>query len=229
MTMFNHTLETSASNVETSNRIVADSNREPPQVRETFSELDFANVVQRFDQRFHAVAFRYLKNHSECSDAVQDAYLLALEHLSSFKGVCRMETWLHRIVVNSCLMRIRSRSHHSSVSLEAIDNPLFSTCVDEQDLSNEKYIQLRKAICRLPSEQRTIIQLRYYECFSVSETAELLGISTSAVKTSLHRIRLRLHRALTKSNDGHFFDEKTEIRCNSFELATSNQLSGVTF
>lgn len=148
---------------------------------------DLQETAQQFGPRFLAVARRYLSCESECADAVQDAMVSALQQLPRFRGMCKLETWLHRILVNVCLMKLRSQSRRRMPSLDELlpleDGVVMTDRIDE----TETHSMLREALSHLPETQRSVIQLRYFEGFSTNETAELLGTNPAVVKTRLHR------------------------------------------
>ncbi|MDP1798749.1 MAG: sigma-70 family RNA polymerase sigma factor [Planctomycetaceae bacterium] len=151
------------------------------------TQHDLEEAVRQYGPRFLAVARRYLPCEAECADAVQDAMVSALRQLSRFRGMCKLETWLHRIVVNVCLMKLRSQSRRCMPSLEELlpfQNG--AVIVDRLD-ETETHAMLREALSHLPEPQRSVIQLRYFEGFSTNETAELLGTNAAVVKTRLHR------------------------------------------
>jgi RNA polymerase sigma-70 factor (ECF subfamily) len=157
-------------------------------------ELDA--VVRRHSGRMLAIARRYFACEADCADAVQDALMAAVRHLPRFRGGCKLETWLYRIVVNACLMKLRARSRRATVGLEGCE-AVAPAAPDEATLSREESRQLvRRALQQLSESQRTVIQLRYFEGFNTEETAELLGLQTAAVKTRLHRSCRALARLL---------------------------------
>lgn len=161
----------------------------PPSSASTVALHEFDTAVRQYGPRFLAVARRYFPCEAECADAVQDAFVSALKQLPRFRGVCRIETWLHRIVVNACLMRLRAQSRRHSVplSLDLVESTTCETLnTDALDVA-EMRTRIREALNRLPDSQRTVIQLRYFEGFTTNETAELLGTNAAVVKTRLHR------------------------------------------
>ncbi len=155
-----------------------------------------------------AVARRMLRSDEEARDAVQEAFLLAFRGLPKFEGQSRLGTWLHRIVVNAALMRLRSRRARPEESIE----PLLPTFMDdghatrtyrEWPESAEQLLEraevrslVRQAIDRLPTTYRTVLLLRDIEELSTGEVAEALGISANAVKIRLHRARQALRELL---------------------------------
>jgi RNA polymerase sigma-70 factor, ECF subfamily len=150
----------------------------------SLAELDAA--VRQSGPRLLAIARRYFSCNADCADAVQDALALSVRHLSRFRGGCKLETWLYRIVVNSCLMKLRNRPRRNIVALDNCE--ALPAAQKETALFREETRQLvRKAMSQLTESQRTVIQLRYFEGFNTQQTAELLGLPPAAVKTRLHR------------------------------------------
>jgi len=80
----------------------------------------FETVVGRFGGRMLAVARRYLDSEQDCADAVQDAFISAFQAIAGFEGNSQLGTWLHRIVINACLMKVRSRSRRHEISIEGL-------------------------------------------------------------------------------------------------------------
>src|SRR5262245_46119317 len=79
-----------------------------------------ATLVRQNAGRMLAVARRFLRCEEDRADAVQDAFLSAFRALDSFEGQSTLATWLHRILVNVCLMKLRSRSHRYSQALDEL-------------------------------------------------------------------------------------------------------------
>jgi RNA polymerase sigma-70 factor (ECF subfamily) len=157
-------------------------------------------------------ARRFLRSEQDAADAVQEAFILAFQGIGKFEGQSKLGTWLHRIVVNSCLMKIRSESRRPAVSLEsllpAFDNtghhaaPVgrWRNAPDERALTDETRALVRRSIDMLPDDYRSVILLRDIEELSTEETAEILETTPGAVKTRLHRARQALRTML----DPHF-------------------------
>lgn len=164
----------------------------------------FADLVQANTGRLLAVARRMLRQEQEAEDAVQEAFVSAFKALASFQGQCRLSTWLHRIAVNACLMRLRRRERRPE---EPIDDllpayrpdgraaELFQPW-DDSALArlerDETRTLVRAAIDRLPETYRTALLLRDIEEMDSGEAAALLGITPNALKIRVHRARQAL-------------------------------------
>lgn len=168
-------------------------------------------MVRQHGGTLHAVAFRYLGNHEDCADALQDAFLAAFRSIESFSGNARLGTWLHRIVVNVCLMKLRSRRRRPTVAIEEM-LPLFDEtghhtrfvaawtirhddCMDREETRQH----VRNCIDQLPDGYRTVLLMRDIDGFDTDETARMLGVQSGAVKTRLHRARQALRTLLSPS------------------------------
>jgi RNA polymerase sigma-70 factor (ECF subfamily) len=141
-----------------------------------------------------AVAGRILRNEEDARDALQDAFLSVFKEIERFDGRSRLTSWLHRIVINAALMRLRRRRHaeksieellpHFGDEEHQIDPPapwmdLPLAGLQRQELCD----RVRKAIDQLPETYRTILMLRDIEGLAMEETARLLDSSIGVVNT----------------------------------------------
>jgi RNA polymerase sigma-70 factor, ECF subfamily len=165
-------------------------------------------LFEQHHERMLSVARRLLRCEEDAADAVQNAFLAAIISLRRFRGRASISTWLHRIVVNECLMKLRSQKRRNTVSLDGISSTSMEgdTAVCEvaaecehvlhQIDRAEKRLAVRRSIQQLPDAFREILILRDIEEFDTDQTAGLLGLSRSATKTRLHRARQALRAEL---------------------------------
>lgn len=171
-------------------------------------EAAYEQLVRNESRHLLAVARRLLRNEQDAQDAVQQAFMSAFRALPSFNGQSRLSTWLHRIVTNAALMKMRSKGRRPE---ESIDDLLpsyiedghhvqqFSTWnvrADAQMIQRETTTQVRAAINQLPDTYRTVLLLRDIEELSTEETAQALGVTANTVKIRLHRARQALLKLL---------------------------------
>lgn len=148
----------------------------------------FDALVRQHRQRLWAVALRTLGEPEEAADAVQDACLSAYRAAGSFRGDARVTTWLHRIVVNACLDRVRRRAARPTVPL-----PKQLPAEPRDRLAErETVLDVGRALALLPVEQRTAIVLVDLEGMSVDQAAAVLGVPSGTVKSRCSRGRARL-------------------------------------
>ena len=173
-------------------------------------EWAFEALVRAFGARMLATARRLVGNEEDARDVVQSAYLSAFRAIGQFEGSAQLSTWLHRIVVNTALMRLRTRRRKPEESIEAL-LPAFKAdghFVDRfssSDIPADELVEreqtrriVRRAINQLPEMYRTVLVLRDIEELSTSEVAGALEITPSAVKVRLHRARQALFTLLRR-------------------------------
>lgn len=164
--------------------------------------------VRRFGGQMLAVARRFLRCEQDAADAVQEAFLSAFRSIEDFSGSSRIGTWLHRIVVNSCLMKLRSAKSRPATSIESL-LPTFDETghharrvlawdapPSDRVHAAELRAMVRASIDDLPEQHRVVLLLRDIEELDTQETAERLAISPAAVKVRLHRARQALRTLL---------------------------------
>ena len=164
-------------------------------------------LVRAMTPRMLAVARRFFSDESDAQDAVQDAFLSAFRALDRFEGDSRLSTWLHRVTVNACLMKLRTRRRRPELSIDALQ-PRFADDGHPLEFASpwnpnpaagieteETAAFVRSMIDRLPDDARAVILLRDIEGYDTATSAQMLGITEASVKTRLHRARLAL-RAL---------------------------------
>ena len=171
-------------------------------------ERAFEALVRLHGGRMLAIARQFLARSEDAQDAVQEAFLSAFRSVGGFRGGSSLSTWLHRIVVNACLMKIRGASRRPETPIEEY-LPTFdetghhSAPVEDWAISPEKALlsretreRVRAAIEKLPASYRAVLVLRDIEELSTEETAEVLSLTRTAVKVRLHRARLALRGLL---------------------------------
>jgi RNA polymerase sigma-70 factor (ECF subfamily) len=175
---------------------------------------EFSRLVDAYSGKIYRLATKMLNQQQDAEDVLQETFLKAYRGLKSFDGRSKISTWLFRIATNEALMVIR-RKHPEVVS---IDEPVETEegdqepvqiidwcCLPEEELlSEETKERLDDAVKELPERLRVVFILRDINDLSTHETAEILGLSDTAVKTRLSRARLRLREGLSV-----YFGERT--------------------
>jgi RNA polymerase sigma-70 factor (ECF subfamily) len=151
----------------------------------------FEEIVRRHRDRLWAVALRTMREPEEAADALQDALISAYRAAGSFRGDSAVTTWLHRIVVNACLDRIRRRQVRSTVPLPE-EGPGEVADVRDRVAERDTAMVIEAALGQLPAEQRAAIVLVDIEGYSVADTAAMLNVAEGTVKSRCARGRARL-------------------------------------
>jgi RNA polymerase sigma-70 factor (ECF subfamily) len=171
----------------------------------TRSETAFEQLVEHYERRAFRLAWKITSNHEDAEDVVQNAFVKAFQNLPDFREESRFYTWLVRITINEALMKIRRRrSNEVSIdeSQQADDISVPLEIKDQAANPEQRYLQhevqrtLAATINELEPPYRAVFQLRDVEGLSTEQTAQALDLSSSTVKTRLHRARMKLRETL---------------------------------
>ncbi len=173
-------------------------------------EEAFELLVRTHSGRMFSVCRRILRSEEEAKDAVQEAFVSAFRGIQAFEGSSQLGTWLHRIAVNACLMRLRARKRRPEESIDDL-LPAFkddghargeprdwSASALQLVETRETREFVRGCIDQLPDTYRVVLLLRDIEELDTAETAEVLGVSEGVVKVRLHRARHALRTLLAQ-------------------------------
>ncbi len=183
----------------------------------------FKELMTRYSAQIFQLAQRITRNREDAEEVSQDSFSRAFMNLDTFRGDSRFSTWLTRIAINQSLMKLRARRQRelhfdcpataegTSCSAEVADGrPTPEQCYSQKELHRI----LASAMGELPMTLREVLYLREVEEHSTGETARMLGLSISAVKSRAHRGRLMLRQIFTayfRRNDHISFRGRNSI------------------
>ena len=171
----------------------------------------YGDVVARHQRRAWRLACYYLRDTAEADEAVQDAFVKAFSHLATYDPARSFEVWLTRILVNSCLDRVKARKRRlrwvvglgdAGPGFEPPAAPVARDAQASQEtvvLRRERARALLNAVRQLPNRQRTVIMLSHFDGRSTREVSEMTGLSESTVRVHLFRGLRRLRGLVTRS------------------------------
>lgn len=167
----------------------------------------FETVMVLYGAQATRLARRYLRNEADVAECVQDTFLKVFQKIASFERRSSLWTWIRRITINECLMRLRQIKRRAEEDIEEL-LPIFNESGRRVDPSGETrgVVQtlhsedikrtVHEAIDQLPGQYRTVLLLRDIDDYNTNETATILGIKENAVKVRLHRARSALKQLL---------------------------------
>ncbi len=172
--------------------------------------------VTDYRPRMLATARRILSNDDDAADAVQDAFLSAFRALERFDARARFSTWLHRITINACLMKLRSRKRRHEQPIDDLlptflpdghqtrDTPAWPSLSSSVEDAPSAFAPdlaeiIRLRINELPESYRIMLLLRDVEQLSTDEAAAAVEVSPAAAKVRLHRARQALRTLVERS------------------------------
>ncbi|MGH8774540.1 MAG: RNA polymerase sigma factor SigM [Jiangellaceae bacterium] len=150
----------------------------------------FGELVRRHRDRLWAVALRTLGDPEEAADALQDGLVNAFRRAGTFRGESAVTTWLHRIVVNACLDRVRRAAVRPAVTLS--DDLDAASSGPDPGARAALRLDVAAALATLPDEQRIPLVLVDMQGYPVAEVAAMLGCPVGTVKSRCARARARL-------------------------------------
>ncbi|MEW6271771.1 MAG: sigma-70 family RNA polymerase sigma factor [Thermodesulfobacteriota bacterium] len=168
-------------------------------------------LVCELGRRLEPLARRMVRDEDDAQDVIQDACLQALRAAATFEGRAQVSTWLHRIVINAALTRLRQRRRRREDPFEdaagqggdAARGVVARWARSPEDLLAQRETRsvVRATMAHLPRDYRTVLELRDIQELDTEATAARLGISRNAVKTRLHRARRALRALLEQGAD----------------------------
>ena len=173
----------------------------------------YAELVGRHQRRAARIAFHYLRDAAESDEAVQDAFVKAYSHLSTFREELPFEVWFTRILINGCLDRIKARTRRErwivSMPEGGVADRDFSERTagsgpspEELVLARERRQKLAEALAKLPDRQRSVFMLSHYEGCTSREVSAITGLNESTVRVHLFRAIRKLRGLLTEAKGG---------------------------
>jgi RNA polymerase sigma-70 factor (ECF subfamily) len=164
----------------------------------------FGELCERHRKRISCVTRRIIRNREDAEDAAQECFLNAFVHLKDFDGRSQFATWLTRIAINAALMKLRKNRgarevpmDDSNPSSEPVAQREFRHHAPDPEEScslRERKRIVKSAISGLRPRARNVVELIHLEERSIRETAQILGISTGAVKARMFQAKIALHR-----------------------------------
>ena len=187
----------------------------------------FFELVRPYERAVFLAALSLVKNDADAEDVAQEAILKAFKNLARFRQEAKFSTWLIQIAINEAKMKLRKDSRHLYESIEdgrlgddgdyapqdfADWREIPSEALEQKELRNA----LTKALDSLPEKYRTVLILRDVQHLSITETAQVLGLSEANVKTRLSRARLQMRDALAPGFDGAWSRGRSYEKTRSF-------------
>jgi len=167
-------------------------------------------LFDRFHAKIYSLAMSILKNESDAEEATQDVFMTVVQKAHTFKGNSALYSWMYRICVNTCLMRLRGKKRSETVSIEEFmpvftedgmhSSPIddWSKEVERNALDKELGQVIKRFTDNLSEKYRVVFVLSDVEGLSNEETSKILGLTVPAVKSRLHRARLYLREQLAR-------------------------------
>lgn len=178
----------------------------------------FELIIRRNNQSLYRIGKMYHFSHEDTQDLMQETYIKAYTHLNQFQNRSSLKTWLSKIMVHECYRKSQKWAFKNVESLEK--NPslfakLGSTETSNKVMNTELNSVIEKSLLHIPEDYRTVFLLREINGLSVLETAEILDITESNVKTRLSRAKSFLRKEIEKTYNKEEIFEFNLIYCDA--------------
>lgn len=167
---------------------------------ETSRNYAFNLLVKKYQQRVYYHIRRMLIDHDDTNDVVQNTFVKVWKGLENFREDSQLYTWIYRIATNESLTFLKQKKTKFFLPLADVEHSL------SESLSSGHYInadqlelKLQKAILTLPEKQRLVFNMRYYDNIKYEDMAEMLGVTTGALKASYHHAAKKIEKYLTEN------------------------------
>lgn len=159
----------------------------------------FNAIVDSYSERLYWHIRRFLNNHDDTNDLMQDVFIKIWNSLPNFRGDSLIYTWIYRIATNEALNNINKDKNRSTLKDAQLET-LVSSKIEDDPYFNGTALQreLHKAVNELPQKQRTVFNLRYFEEMKYEDMSEITGTSVGALKASYHHAYNKIKEKLEK-------------------------------
>jgi RNA polymerase sigma-70 factor (ECF subfamily) len=165
------------------------------------AERLFNEIVKEYSERVYWHVRRFVNNHEDADDLVQEIFLKIWTALPSFRGEAQLFTWVYRIATNETLNWLRREKVRAALRFSSIDAEM------ERRIDSDPFFDgdaadraLSKAVAKLPEKQRQVFILRYYDEMPYEEMSAILGTSVGALKASYHIAQEKVRDTLGHEN-----------------------------
>lgn len=147
----------------------------------------FSQLVNKYQERLYWHIRRIVIEHDDADDVLQNTFIKAFKNLEGFRADSQLFTWLYRIATNESLTFLKKKRKNIFVSLDDVSNSLSSNLEADLEMSGDAIqLKLQSAILTLPTKQRLVFNMKYFDEMKYEEIAEVTGTSVGALKASYH-------------------------------------------
>jgi RNA polymerase sigma-70 factor (ECF subfamily) len=149
--------------------------------------LAFSQLVNKYQERLYWHIRRIVIDHDDADDVLQNTFIKAFKNLDGFREDSQLFTWLYRVATNEALTFLKKKKRNIFVPFDDVSHSLSSKLEADPELSGDAIqLKLQQALLTLPTKQRLVFNMKYFEEMKYEEIAEVTGTSIGALKASYH-------------------------------------------
>ena len=147
----------------------------------------FQKLLNSYQKPLYFHIRNIVLNHDDADDVLQNTYLKIYQYLNNFKGDSKLFSWMYRIATNEALTFLKQKAQRNKISVEELNSKIIDNLsADVYFDGDEIQIKLHKAIALLPTKQKLVFKMKYFEELKYEEIASILDTSVGALKASYH-------------------------------------------
>lgn len=160
----------------------------------------FNLLIRHYQQKIYNTVRRVVINHDDANDVVQNVFIKAWSNIEQFRNESQLYTWLYRIAVNESINFINNKRFKYLIPIVNVEKKLAESLIDDNFFTGDEIqLKFQQALLTLPTKQRIVFNMRYYDETPYSEMSEILKTSEGALKASYH-IALKKIEQFLKDN-----------------------------
>lgn len=162
-------------------------------------EWAFKMILKIYQERLYALIRRMVGTHEDTDDILQNTFLKVYKYIHTFENKSSLYTWIYKIALNETFRFLEQQKIQKRIHESATRHASESSSYDIQSFEEEKiWIMLNEGIELLPTRQKLVFKLRYFEKMTYAEMAEILKVTEGSLKASFHHALGKLNEFITK-------------------------------
>jgi RNA polymerase sigma factor (sigma-70 family) len=158
----------------------------------------FNLIVRKHQQRLYWHVRRIVIDHDDANDVIQNVFIKVWKSLDGFRADSQLYTWLYRIATNESITFLNAKKKRFAFSLDGVEHELSNHLTNDVYFSGDKIqMKLQQAVLKLPTQQRLIFNMKYFDGLKYEEIAEILNLSVGGLKASYHHAVKKIEKYIT--------------------------------
>lgn len=158
----------------------------------------FNLIMRKYQQRLYWHIRRIVIDHDDANDVVQNVFIKVWKALDKFREDSQLYTWLYRIATNESITFLNGKRKRFFVPLVDVEHELSNNLSNDVNFTGDKImLKLQQAVLKLPTQQRIIFNMKYFDGLKYEEIATILNLTTGALKASYHHAVKKIEKYLT--------------------------------
>jgi RNA polymerase sigma-70 factor (ECF subfamily) len=158
----------------------------------------FNLLVRKHQQRLYWHVRRIVIDHDDANDVIQNVFIKVWKALDSFRRDAQLYTWLYRIATNESITFLNQKKKRFTISLDGVEQELSNHLTNDTYFSGDKIqMKLQQAVLKLPTQQRIVFNMKYFDGMKYEEIAEILNLSVGGLKATYHHAVKKIEKYIT--------------------------------